>query len=90
MPGTDFLLDKDMKPWLIEFSKTPSAHDSFKEPGSSIIYSIWVTESVGRLMPGLVSELTEILLEIQTRKREGEVYFDTINSLKNWKRIVWK
>mmetsp|Transcript_15225 Transcript_15225/g.16932 ORF Transcript_15225/g.16932 Transcript_15225/m.16932 type:complete len:98 (+) Transcript_15225:2-295(+) len=72
--GTDFLLDKSMKPWLIEFSKSPSAHDSFKEPG--------------RLMPGLVKELANILVEIRERKIAGEKDFSELKSLKDFKRIM--
>jgi predicted acetyltransferase len=54
--GVDILVDSKMTPWLIEFTKSPAGHASFRND---------------TLMPQMIDETIEILFEIQERKRNG-------------------
>jgi len=70
--GVDFLIDENLKPWLIEMTQGPNAH-----------YSEKIT-----FFPVMLEELFDIVFEIKEKRAQGETTFDNLSSPKGWKRLT--
>lgn len=73
--GVDYLVDeKDLRPWLIEFTKTPAAHAGFKGEG---------------FMPQMIDECLKLVIETEHKRRNSQTLDSktTFKSLNSWYRI---
>ena len=77
MVGTDFIIDENLKIWLIEYSKSPAI---FRTSNTHPLVKRWST---------MIAEAAAIALEVDRRKQDGESFNlesnNTITSLQTWK-----
>jgi Tubulin-tyrosine ligase family len=77
MVGADFIIDCNLRVWLIEYSKSPAV---FRTERGHILTRRWSS---------MISEAASIALEIDERKRQGESFYASdfeppLRSLRTW------